>query len=572
MRSKQSHSWIAQRLRWTVAAGVAGAALAVGSAFDSSGELPQQPEMIRDALVFHLTVRGQNYFYDHLEEILADNGIAFRSGSFSGVKYEAAQPLQVDNLPERYKKYAPVLKSTATLVKQWLMGTPIQSPRFKGAISDIGYDLRFSRFGIRPDLKATQALPSGGGVVLLFEAEMPEVQLFVKKIRGSDLNNAFLGEVGANRIQAKIGASGVPLRIQLPFVMRPVRGGSLELRALGIRTNLDGIPASLRYQKPLLLPQVEVRINGHSFQLNQAALEQSLERKLPELVPPLLAYLKEALEQELVPAINSFLAENVKAISEIHDMDPLGAPSKVPARDRIRWGMLAEGIDLDRQQNLKLEFSAFFDDQRSKVPGLSRQLESKTVARPSLDPASYDLALGVNQGVANRLLQLSFARGYFSEVKTCEGTKLKLVAMPQLRLDQSRAFNHARMRIKVEAPSPWYTRLFLKGRVQVEVDLDLTFENHPTLGPRLLLASIDPASLKLDEESTRIDSTQGFFRRKIAEMITKSNADPKCQNQPLTDEMPLPAAVFGVPFRIKQLQVDPNGNLLIYVNFGGTKR
>ena len=211
-------------------------------------------------------------------------------------------------------------------------------------------------------------------------------------------------------------------------------------------------------------------------------------------------------------------------------------------------------------------------------------------AKPTAyDPNTYDMAIGINQGAINRLLQLSFERGYFRDhtltsfdpkpgagCKVRGRSNIRLTARPEIRLT-SAAKNEGEMAVKFFRPSSGFTEsLGLKGGLNVALKVKLKIEMDPKTGPRIRMTAVDPASVKYDPRDIRDLPLLGVPKKvaeAVADAVKVANEEfAGCPNESvIAEKLPLPDSVAGINYRIKDLLSDSNGNLIMYVEYGVKK-
>jgi|GEM_PF-1369399 len=546
---------------------------------DNLSPPPGSVERINRAMGVYVTPRGQQYFSRNLEDVLFRNGFAIGDGAFDSFSFKATEPLTLSRLSARMRQHGPLLAAVGDIFKQWLSGFQFSDPLLAGSLRDVSYKLNFSRFGIRPDPAGARARGIRDGVLLVLEIEIPDLRIDIARARMNDRNNAFLAEpgkdpFGVDDFWLKSSATSLPLKISLPFSIDTDRDGKVEMVALPMQTNIASLKLEMGFKRPLILPYIEVRIGRGATARSSALPQQALEDKLlahqAALFKLVQSYLKDTIESQIPTVINKTLAKLFDdRISEVNQMDPVVLENPTPA-DKLKWGIQPEEFSM-RNGSLELGFSAFIEDPRARRSvALPEAARSNAKARLNAFPAAqYDMAVAINQGLMNRMMQLSFERGYFEKYKTSSGETVKLLASPEMHFNETadgKVFKlHAKFRRKAGG---FIERVALEGGLDIDVDLIVKTENHPVKGPRLKILSIDTTTFKVDMTDVRFGFLQGRVQAAVLAGIKESNVWYAAHDESLNDAIPIPPAVFGVPVRIKDLRVETTGNLVLYLEYG----
>jgi hypothetical protein len=194
------------------------------------------------------------------------------------------------------------------------------------------------------------------------------------------------------------------------------------------------------------------------------------------------------------------------------------------------------------------------------------------------DPKTYDLAMTINRGLINRILQLSHGRGYFDRLDLGDGETIKLWKAPTVDLDPSagnspREFAQLRASIGVESEvSGFMESLATSGPVRVTFDIYGRIYPNPTGGKGLRVRAdrIDVASVRVERSSLSwigaifSGSVESAARKKVQAAAAQLAAKPA----EIPADIDLPPEFFGQRLQPKGLRVDRNGHLTMLLDFG----
>jgi hypothetical protein len=543
------------------------AGLSAASVNSASQVNAPAPKQVSHAVGLYLTARGQQYFHKHLEDLLFRQGYSLSEGGFDTWEYKATQPLILDHLPGQYEQYHGTLAAVRDIFRRWLRHT-LNDPLIAARIDGIRYQVKFDKLGASVDLRSTRTMfPQGGGLVLDFEVEIPSLMVGAPTIRAMDLANQFLGTLGMNGFWAGLHEESAPLRIRVPIVVR-LENGVLRNEVLALESNLREVRLDADFDRPLLLPKVQVIVNGKTMTLKQNKVEEALLKHKDRLIAALQSYLADLAEERVPLAVNELVRRSMPTgLQEVNDMDPPGAETIGPD-DKFKWGMSPEMIHVSNDF-LHVGLSGFVNDPKLKVQPPYRPSSART-AFPLLNqenPAQYDVAIALNQDLINRILELSYKRGYFDRIEMQKDTFLKLLDPPRLWVDRNgprdRAKVHVRAAQKVSGMETWVVRSPFE--FEADIDVRLVLSKKGTLSVNL--DRIDEKSVRVDKRFIKMGLFEGLVMSKIRKTVRKGNVGLKSHPRVLIEELPVPREVAGVPIRVKNFQSDSNGFLVLYVEY-----
>ncbi|HTL11551.1 MAG TPA: hypothetical protein VL588_03640, partial [Bdellovibrionota bacterium] len=275
-------------------------ALALGFVPGAARASLENPKLIGHSVGVYFSHSGQKYFADNLESILFMNGYSFSTGMFETWPLEADHQLDLDHLftdPEK-QKTVNFIRST---LRNYLSGFHYDNPQFHVDINGIEYALVFDRFGLVPDNQQQQALGEPNSLVMVLEGTVPEMRVEASSIIAHDLNPknnkivAWNHETntkadycaGLRDVSLEFGGPGAtPLRVQVPLLLSVKQGGGLNLKVLGITSNLEDLNMTARFRRPIDLPRVTVSIGDMHTSANPA-LENQLISRQPQIIKAL---------------------------------------------------------------------------------------------------------------------------------------------------------------------------------------------------------------------------------------------------------------------------------------------
>ncbi len=584
MRSRLHGTRAASRLDHLAAAGLL-VAVALGLSPEAHA-VPLRPvhpgfstpgSSIDRAIGVFITHRGQSYFWDHLEDLVALNGYYFREGGFERFDYRAEEPVDILNLPVEYGHFRGKLSDVSQVIKRWFRGFSLENPLVTASAEGISYVVNFSRFGLRVDRDQTRALRDGRGVVVGFELEIPDARIDVQRIRGRDLNNdRLVGELGVDQFLAGFGpderqatsATAVPLRIRIPIVAELNERDDLTFRVLDLETNLKEVGLQFSFARPLQLPRVEIIVNGRVMTLNQRRLEDELMRHTDKLLDHVKEYMADFAHEKVPAAINALVSERMpNGFNEVNEMDPPGAPLPVARGNKFKWGVKPQEVRVTRHF-LHFGLMGFVEDPRSR--DVRPASTSRTLDYPALnlvDPRQYDLALAINQDLFNRILGLSFRRRYFDRIELDGGGSLRLVRAPELRIDGTNSRNQAKLHLRISQNVTGIASWIVHSPLEFDVDVLIGLQKNAYGCLSARLHSIDERSAHIEDRYFKNDLFRGHVYRSVRDKLRETNRGLARSPKLLVEHVPIPSQIGGMQIRVKEFQSDPNGYLVVYLEY-----
>ncbi|WP_413290793.1 hypothetical protein [Bdellovibrio sp. HCB337] len=537
--------------------------------------------LISNAVQVQITPRGQKYFETQLQNILGNMGYNFAEGYFPGQTINSDKAIDLKELektnPEGVKMYFMV----KDLLTKWLVGFSLTDHRPAVEIGESGYTASFSRFALVTDEALMKRLGKKDGAVLAIDLEAKRLTVATEAVRAWDLNNPIKKKdgplkIGMDEVSLNAGDEKTPLKIRLPFYIRMNSQGSLEFEALEIQENLAEIPIAVKYKK-LVVPQVAVYIDGEQlYTMNTEQLQDYVDEQLPTVLVQVRKYLSDFAKKQLPEMLNQKVKENLTgALEQIQDMAP---PGKEPndTRPNFKWGLKLTNFQL--QSSLNIGLAAYAEDPLNPQVGLLPQTGSRGLPTMNHMPqTNYDIGMTLDRGLINRILQLSFLRKNFEKIPQADGTSLKLTApplidyvVPPVATSNNETYLKLRISTEIEPNKPFW----LEKKVILTFDMiaKLRKAKKAAEGMEIAQQYIDVNSLMMDSKYLTV---AGKIAENLGSQVTKGikeelklrSKDWVKNDETIPGTLDLPPAVLGMKLEIQKVTMDPNGHLLMYLNY-----
>ena len=536
-----------------------------------------QKDMINNAASVYVTPHGQEFFTNDMVETFLRNGISLEEGDFAKWSPLAFDTIHLDSLSSPMQKFGPTLKDAAATIQKWLIGLPkINDPKISLQVAGIDYKAEFKRLGVRTDPVKTMALRRDNSIILDLELEIPAISLSVGSVRATDANNKGLGTFGVNQFTTTMASSSKPLKFRVPVQINLDSNHHVQIQALSVETNLQLVDLDWNFAHPLVLPVVQIVINGAVTTVSYDQLEQDILSKERDLAKAAQTFLKNYLTENGPKLLNDrFQEANLNTmLDEINSIPPIGAPDDIASPPDLLWGLEIQNLKLN-QQFLQVDANSFIVDPQKDDVALPSQPHMDTPADLSgVDPSTYDIALSLDQSFVDRLLQLSFNRGYFANVKSGD-TTIKLLQAPVISADPSGQKDHVKLHLSIEnvVEAKGWTQslkyfLAIRNPLQVAFDMDVK-----------VVVDKENNRIQLVENQVDLDSMvvdPSFIKNGLTKQVIAGVKDyfAKNVNTPLTTKpselanLPMPKSIIGVPIHINTVEAQTNGHFVLYLSYG----
>lgn len=527
---------------------------------------------IPGAISLSISPSGQKFFEKHLGQIITNLGFNLSEGYFSEQTVISPTTINLDELEKKFPEPIKVVKEVRTLLTEWLVGFTLRDHRPAFQIGASEYAAEISRMAVITDQVLMTQLNRRDGAVLVIELEVKKITAQVDVLKVWDAQNLQLGELGLKNVSVTLGNSQQsPLFIRLPVYVALNQQDELRFEVLSFDQNFDRMAVDIKYEG-LIIPQLLVEMNGHKYPLNNSRLEKYVQDQIPTLLSKAREYVKDFAKKDLPAKLNQMAETKLKGqIEEVQRLSAAGKPDGDQSSDYL-WGLKLKKLKL--QNNLYIGFNAYIEDPSSRQNiGLNPSFGSR--GAPDLDHEAipHDLVMSIDRGVLNRVLQLSFMRGYFSDLAQGD-TKLKLQGVPSLDYAPTPVGEKV-------GPLETFIKIHVKTATDpnsmalaktIVLDFDIIAKlvpSQPSQEMAIVLHSIDLNSVQMDKKYMSFIGS--FFPGKvmtgIKDKLKASSATWKTQREVLDGKMDLPPPILGQKLDLQKLSFDPRGHLVMYLNF-----
>lgn len=512
---------------------------------------------LQNAIGVAITPKGQEYFQSELPKLIEANNYNIDDIYFPGTEVvgdEVATEDLVDD-PELQE----VIRKAKETLNRFFEGLDIDKHKLSLKVEDIYFNAKWEEISLRITAPSESELKSNYQAIFVITMRSSLLNVEVSKIRGKDLNNEWFGELGIDNFNLFTEDKSAPLEMELTLGLNQTGRGNFKIDVLTPKSNLDELLLGYKFDSPLALPSVEVQINEKKLKLRNEEIEKLLLEEQENILGRVKAVLQDKLETEIPTQasalINSALDSGLK---EVNQMNPPGAPNEQVSK--FVWALSLQGIDYSKG-NLLLDLDARFDDPTENTVALDRKYMS--LQQADLTRGTYpeaDFVFGLNQGVLNRVIQLSSKRGYFNEISMESGESIKLAKVPYLSLKEGKT---GKMSLEIEYKVTGVSAVFVKNPIHIEFDLNLDFPVDKDGKLSMQVASIDVDSAYVDSKYIRLFASK--VRSAVKEKLAEVNKD--LQGYLLADEIPIPDSLGGIKLKKIGTELDKSGHLLIYSQY-----
>lgn len=560
-----------------------GLALSLATSSALAQERPLQalnPKVIEGAVALYLTTKGERSLSANLEDILAQNGFNIRTGYFPELTYKSEKPIPLEALAKKNPKAGEMVKSIRAMLSEWFVGLTIKDPQPNVLVKGAGYRLGLKSLELESDRAALAKLGRKSGIVVALEAEIDSFDIGAESIMATDPRNAFLGKIGVLQPVLSLVPGQQALRLRVPIYLDVTPTG-VNFQIIELDTNFAGASFALN-NGPLVVPDVTIVVNGEKFPLDKNRLVKAFDDMKPQLVAQLKAALDETLQESFLKIANDNIRKSLPSkLGQVARLKPSGGLEGDPrmSPDFI-WGMTVRKLGMGKDV-IAIELDSYVEDPTNPNVKLAAGSSHRgAVSLAGANPAQFDLGLAISRGLINRIIQLSAKRGFFADVESKPGEKLKVLIPPSLDAYQKTAGKDSQnplLTIKTSLASPAkgvLQKIMLKKEVKFTVDTIGQFVKLPgAKGLQIQLVDFDYSTLYVWPES--LSGLGKIFRGQVVkgvrEELKKAAAEWKKKPNVLQGEMPLPPELFGQKLSIHTMRMDKNGYIVMFLNFEGAK-
>lgn len=535
------------------------------SQVDSSLNAAYSPESeIPHAIGVYITGRGQDKIFNSLPEIMKRNGLSVSQAYFHKQHFEMEEKPLEAMLPESGALRDAALKIKETL-QRFLLGLEFNDHKFSLDIEGIYVNIDWEDVYAELDQQAKDY----GQLKLKLVFEAKGININVAKFRIEDLNNDLLGKVGFDDLELLLKDQSVPLRFEIPVVLENNTNKTKGpiLRVGNLSSNIQDADIDVNFNGKVMLPQIELRINDRVIKANYTELESMLKTNEEKIVLAIKNSMQSWIEDDSAVLLNKTIASNTTEglFQEVNVMDPAGAPEDQLVAP-FEWGIKFKEYDFVGD-NIHLTLDGYLKD---PIKGFTRSPESTmaTKAPNQVDGFSHnDFVLSINEGFINRIVQLSYNRGYFNSFQSEDGESYKIAKVPVFKFKGASDKKPSRLAVELEYTVTGAGAALVKNPIRINFDMTLAFpvENGKV---KMIATDIDMDSVKVDKKYIRnflwLVSWSGVVMPQVRKRFESARNDVR--GMILNDEFPIPESMVGLPLIVKDTTIDSNGHLMIQID------
>jgi hypothetical protein len=535
-----------------------------------------QKHYLNHVVQLQITSKGMGFFGNHLDSVIRNLNFDINEGYFPAFNYAFTKPINIDDYKDKNPEAVATYHQVKDALTKWLTGFQLNPHLPSIQIGDSGYQAEFSRFALVADEALMHSLGKTEGAVLAIELDVKKLTISSKSVTVKDLNNPFIGEMGFEDLTLVAGSKDAPLKMRLPFYIRVNQTtGLLEFEALQLTQNMDQIPLSMAYKR-LIVPTFSVEVNGNKYFLNTQELDRTFQQQAPTILASIKNYLGQFMENDLPKLLNEKANANLKgSLEEEQSMAPAG---KKPGdtREDLRWALRLQNISLKNTFNVQL--AGYMEDPLNQKSEPAKSAAARALPNFNLVPQDrYDLALSLDRALLNRATQLGFERGNFRNMVT-GGKTISLTKAPVFDYApppkgvtpaQNETYLKMHVSIQIDPGNDFKTRLALKKIIVLEFDI------LAKLAQRSDKNGMDMIPVQVLEDSMTIDDSYltlaGLLLKSsvysgIRDSLHEITVGWQKKADTLADALPLPPELLGFKMDIVKVQMDVNGNLVMFLN------
>ncbi|MFX3675728.1 MAG: hypothetical protein ACN6I6_01700 [bacterium] len=527
-----------------------------GQSYAPDSEIPH-------AIGVYITKNGQEKIFNGLPALMRNNGLSVSQAYFHKQHFEMEEKSLEEMLPSEGALRDAALKIKETL-QRFLMGLEFEKHKFAVDIEGIDLNIDWSDVHIELDPLSKMAGKLKLKLVLVTEG----MDLNVAKIRASDLGNDFLGEVGVDKFSLYFDQGSKPLRIEVPIEMDNNPGSvGPSLRIGQLKSNIDEIALGANFQGGITLPEIEIRINGRVIRANYSELENMLKQNEEKIVAAIKKSMNSWVTDDAAAMVNEMISGKTKEglFQEINVMEPAGIPEGQIVAP-FQWGIKLKNYNFVND-SLHLTLDGYLKDDAKGSTPFARDLMALQAPVPHRVSEHHDFVLSVNQGFVNRIVQLSYNRGYFNTFDTEDGETYKIAKVPEFKLKNADEHSPARLGVELEYTVTGVGATLVNNPIRINFDMFLDFPVEDGQ-IKIIATEIDMDSVHVDKKYIKrflgLMSWSGVVMPQVRKRFKDAQNDVR--GMILADEFPIPESMAGIPLNIVEAQVDPNGHLMINID------
>lgn len=549
---------------------------------------PDVKHIIPGAVRLQITPRGMNYFKNNLADLLGNLGVGIDEYYTPSIDWAAETSTDIDKLdidPEARQ----ILVTIKSMLTEWFVGFSLNGIKPSVAIADSGFIAQFTKLSLTSEPELMAQLGYKTGAVLALEMEIHELNLATSKVRITNQMNPDYGEIGLDNAKLKVGGA-IPLKVRMPFYVRIADNGELIFQALSFKQNFNDVNMEFKYKK-LIAPSVKIIINNKVMELNQARLIKEFNDNIPKLLTVARSQLSDFASKQLPALLNEKVKEFLHGeLEEAKEMPAAGIPDGSKDANYV-WGLVLpnNSINLSRDGMISATLNAYIEDPMKPMSNLvANQQSSGPPMMNQMRPEDYDVAVSIDRGFINRIVQLSYERKYFDKFEPNPGQFIYIKKQPVIvgaatpaeignYTPDGSAFvkAHLRLRITGATSSDFSFRsikenAFVNDEIETEFDAILKIEKSGKTAVKIYIWRVLKDSIQITEDSlswlarkTFTERVMDGIRGALVEQVDKLRTDRTA----LPSEIPLPGELAGIRLELVKLSAESSGNIITYMKY-----
>lgn len=517
---------------------------------------------LANGIYVNLSPKGQKTLSGDFKSILSQSGISLDEIVLPEYVYESPKALSVEDFPPQF--HEPIQK-LRKIFEEWLLGFEWSDPR---PHLEAG-PLRIAHRSLNIDFRV---LPSQSldELNVQLSVQLERMKLTVDRVRLKDLNNDFLGEMGMDDYTFTSAEDSVPLKFQVLVRAKVVRG-ALVWQLDSLRSNLSAIKLEARFKRPLILPEVELRIGSRTHKLNTQTLEEKLIAIHPTIIERAKVFASAYIEKDLVEKIQQMPRDpiDLSSLAEANTFAPPGAPATLPQGQFFNWKLVPDAI-YSSGSNLRFGFAvSLWDPVNRNAPAIDPNAMASGLPASIPQDANVDLDLMLNQGFMNRVVQLSFARRYFERHELEPGEIIRFKTPPRLTVPRGIGARDMELSLDFEAPLAGLKKFFVGDAVHIKIPVRARFESGPK-GFQLKMVRLEVERMWINPDTVN-RLFLGMVKNGVEKKFNKLNEVWSKNPSVLIEALPVPDSALGLDLKVKDIRTDPSGYVHFLVDFEKSK-
>jgi hypothetical protein len=500
---------------------------------------PQDRRFIPKAIELRVTQNGMKYFDLNLTDVIVNLGYDLTEGYFGGQSFESEKSISPDDIEKYSPEFAAVERKLKVFLSKWLRDLKAKDQKFllndhqpALVIGETGYIADLERFSLRSTPELVRSPEQQKGVLLTFEVRIKQLIARTEKTILYDKANPRLGKYTLVEPKVTLDGREVPLLLSIPFLVKLSATGVPSFEALSISHNLKDSKIDLSF-KDILTPRFGIVVDDEIIPINDEPLKQLIQDQRGFGVTKIKEQLDLFIHRNLLTLLNT---EAKKFFTKPLDIKQLvGAAGKPEGAKGQDFDLLLRVSGVGQSEHLWFQMDALMEDPE-KAP-LETPLWAQTIARgrPQFDTRpsdQYDIALSLDQGLINRILQLSWNRGYLRESKLESGETLKIRTtpffVPTKQTSTSPLEAEMLLNLWVVAPHKraWYETFFIPREIELKLPVVVKLYPNPKgRGMNIKLWDLDWDHIEIPQAPAR--PYQKISDSPLSEFRCDPNPNPK---------------------------------------------